>query len=281
MNTTEKGDKLENKVFELFSDDISRDRFWSKKECCKIFKKKGYYSRDRKKNIIFDVSIEISLPGHKTYSSLVLIECKNYDHKVPVDDVEEFFMKTQQVSGGNVKAIVVSNSAFQEGAFNFSESKGIGLLRYYDRSNLDWVLTRSPSSIVSSSYALKQWFTAYKGLHSSDFESRYFDFYGYIDRQYTNSLRLFIFNLVKQGLDDDFVESLSSVESIGTKDSWLVKYRKESELEEMCGNILNEIGYSFGEVPLEDICGSLREKHGLKVIETSDLEEGVLGQISI
>lgn len=130
MNTIKKGDTLEDKVFELFKEYILKDRFWARKECCEIYKKKGYYSKDRKKNIIFDVAIEIFLPGQKTYSSLVLIECKNYNHKVPVDDVEEFFMKAQQISGGNIKGIVVSNNAFQEGAFNFSESKGIGLLRY-------------------------------------------------------------------------------------------------------------------------------------------------------
>ena len=132
MDTTKKGDELENKIYELFRDDILNDRFWAKKECCKIYKKKGYYSRDRKKDIIFDIAIEIFLPGQVSFSSLVLIECKHYNHKVPVEDVESFLMKAQQVSGGNVKAIVVSNNAFQEGVFNFSESKRIGLLRFYE-----------------------------------------------------------------------------------------------------------------------------------------------------
>lgn len=280
MNTTKKGDKLEDKVFELFKDDISKGRFWARSECCHIYKKKGYYSRDRKKDIVFDISIEISLPDQKKYSSLVLIECKNYNHKVPVDDVEEFFTKAQQISGGNIKTIIVSNNAFQEGAFNFSESKGIGLLRYYDRSNLDWVLTRSPSSLVSSSYAMNEWSTAYKGLHASDFVSKYFDFYGCVSHQYTNSLRLFISSLVKHGQDDEFIESLSKIESITSKDTWLVRYREELEIEELCDTILREVGYSFGEVPLSDICGLLKEKNGLNVIEALDLEDGVLGKIS-
>jgi len=280
MNTTEKGDKLEDKVFELFKDDISKERFWARKECCEIHKKKGYYSKDRKKNIVFDVSIEIFLPGQKTYSSLVLIECKNYNHKVPVDDVEEFFTKAQQISGGNIKAIVVSNNTFQEGAFNFSESKGIGLLRYFDRSNLDWILTRSPSSLVSSSYALNEWSTAYKGLHSEHFDSKYFDFYGYVNYQYTNSLRLFISILVKQGQIDEFNESLAQVESIESKETWLVKYREELEIEAICESILKKVGYSSGEVHLNDICSLLKEDHGLRVEETEDLSDGVLGQIS-
>lgn len=280
MDTTKKGDKLEDKIFELFKDDISKGRFWAKKECCKIYKKKGYYSKDRKKNIIFDVSIEIFLPSQKTYSSLVLIECKNYNHKVPVDDVEEFFMKAQQISGGNIKTIVVSTNAFQEGTFNFSESKGVGLLRYYDRRNLDWILTRSPSSLVSSSYALNEWSTAYKGLHSDEFKSKHFDFYGCINHQYTNSLRLFISSVIKHGQDDEFNDLLSDIESINSKDTWLVKYREEFEIEEICESILREIRYGVGEVSLYDICNLLKEKNGLKVVETSDLADDVLGQIS-
>lgn len=280
MNTIEKGDKLEDKVFELFKEDISNNRFWARKECCEIYKKKGYYSKDRKKDIIFDVAIKIFLSGQKTYSLLVLIECKNYNHKVPVDDVEEFFMKAQQISGGNIKTIVVSNNAFQEGAFNFSESKGIGLLRYYDKSNLDWVLTRSPSSLVSSNYALNEWSTAFKGLHREEFESKYFDFYGYVRNQYTNSLKLFISNLVKQGQSDEFNKSLVKIETIDSKGTCLVKYREELEIEEICFSILEKVEYSFGAVPLNKICSLLNEEHGLKVIETDDLGNGVLGQIS-
>ena len=189
-------------------------------------------------------------------------------------------MKAQQISGGNIKAIVVSNNAFQEGAFNFSESKGIGLLRYYDRSNLDWVLTRSPSSVVSSSYALTEWSTAYKGLHQEGFESKYFDFYGYVSYQYTNSLKLFILSLVKQGQNDEFNESLAKIKVVDCKDKWLVKYREESEIEEICSSILEKVEYSFGAVPLNEICCLLDEEYGLKVIETDDLGNGVLGQIS-
>lgn len=280
MNTTKKGDTLESKVFELFKEDISRDRFWARKESCRIYKQKGYYSKDRKKDIIFDVSIEIFLPGQKTYSSLVLIECKNYNHKVPVDDVEEFFMKAQQISGGNIKAIVVSNNAFQEGAFNFSESKGIGLLRYYDRNNLDWILTRSPSSIISSSYASTEWSIAYKGLHLEGFESRYFDLHGFVGYQYTNSLRMFISSLIKHGQSNEFNESLTQVETVDHRDSWLVEYREVFEIEGICNCILKKVGYDFGEVPLKKICDLLRDERGLVAVETEELRNEVLGQIS-
>lgn len=280
MDTTKKGDELEDKIYKLFRDDISNDRFWAKKECCKIYQKKGYFSKDREKNIIFDISIEISLPGESSYSSLVLIECKHYADKVPVGDVESFLMKAHQVSGGNVKAIVVSNNAFQEGAFNFSKSKGIGLLRYYDRNELEWMLHRSPSSIVSSNFALNEWSGAYDGLHKSDYESKYFDFHGCIDLYYTNSLKLFFSSLLKQGQEEEYVEALGNIETVEKNDNCIVKYMEESDIEDICSTIHNEIGYCFGEVPLADVCSHLNKKHSLKVIETSDLPEGVLGKIT-
>ncbi|MCW9026338.1 MAG: ImmA/IrrE family metallo-endopeptidase [Thiovulaceae bacterium] len=280
MDTTKKGDELEDKIYELLRDDILNGRFWAKKECCKIYQKKGYFSKDREKNIIFDISIEISLPGESTYSSLILIECKNYAKKVPVGDVESFLMKAHQVSGGNVKAIVVSNNAFQEGAFAFSKSKGIGLLRYYDRNRLEWVLHRSPSSIVSSSYALNEWSGAYDGLNKSDYESKYFDFHGCVDHCYTNSLKLFFSYLLKQGQEKDYVEALGYIETVEKNDNCIVKYMEESNIEDISSDIHKEIGYTFGEVSLDDVCSHLNEKHSLEVIETSDLPIGVLGKIN-
>lgn len=280
MDTTRKGDELENKVFELFRDNIENDRFWAKKECCKIYQKKGYYSQERKKNIIFDIAIEIFLPGEKYFSSLVLIECKHYKNPVPPGAVEKFLQQAHQVSGGNVKAIVVSNNSFQQGAFNFSESNRIGLLRFYDRNDLEWILHRSPSSIVSSSYALNEWSGAYDGLHKSEYESRYFDFFGFVSNQYTNSLRLFIGALLKEGLDKEEIEQLSEVETVQATSNSIVKFREESEIESLCERILESVQYSFGEVPLADICSMLNDLHGLSVIETDDLPAGVLGTIS-
>ncbi|WNB74001.1 restriction endonuclease [Methylomonas koyamae] len=128
MDTTKKGDKLEDQAFYVFESQIADDCFFSKREYCRIYKKKGYYSKDREKDIIFDISVEVILPGQDRYSLLFLIECKNYGHSVPVDDVEEFFAKIQQVSGANVKGIVVSTNSFQDGAFKYAKSKGIGLL---------------------------------------------------------------------------------------------------------------------------------------------------------
>ena len=203
MNTTVKGDKLESIIFTLFEREIRQGRFFADPSNCQVFSKKGYYSRDREKEIIFDVSVEVYLPGQTTYSILVLIECKNYNHPVPVDDVEEFYSKIQQVSGANIKGIIASTNSFQEGAVTFSRSKGIGLVRYYDKNRIKWELTRSPSALVSFSHAASERQTAYKGITDDSYESRYFDCYCYSEGDYTNSLRAFFSRLLLANVEEE------------------------------------------------------------------------------
>jgi len=88
--------------------------------------------------------------GPKEYSALVLIECKNYSHPVPVDDVEEFYSKVQRVAAANAKAVIASTAPFQSGTRSFAKSKGIGLMRYFGNENFKWELKRSPSASARS-----------------------------------------------------------------------------------------------------------------------------------
>lgn len=280
MNTTKKGNKLENDIYKLFSEMISEDRFFAKSECCKIYKKKGYYSKDREKEIVFDISIEITFPCKSTYSLLVLIECKNYGHRVPVDDVEEFFAKSQQISPSNTKSIVVSTNAFQESAFNFARSKGMGLLRYFDPERLDWVLTRSPSSITPWGAVKTDSSSAYQGLHFQDYVSRYFDCYTFAGDVYTNSLNQFFSSLVRSEADKYLAESLSEIERGFQPNTLLVPYKESLKIEALCLETLHNTSYTRGAVPLDQICEFLSDNRGLEVRREVSLDPGVLGSIS-
>lgn len=144
LNTFAKGDLFEEQVFDFLSKEITEGRFYAfRPECCNIFRKKGYYSRDREDFIIFDVSVEVFLPGFETPSLLVLIECKNYSGTVPVGDIEEFGSKISQVAGFNAKGIFASASAFQSGTFNIARNRGFGVLRFFDQSEFRWELPRT------------------------------------------------------------------------------------------------------------------------------------------
>ena len=283
MNAVQKGNDLEEKIFKLLKREISRGNFFAHKDNCKIFLKKGYYSRDREKDIIFDIAIEVYLPGQTTYSLLILVECKNYEKSVPVDDAEEFYQKVQQVAGANGKAIIAAKNSFQEGAIKFSKSKGIGLLRYFPRNEIKWELTRSPSGLASLSNAEGST-EAYKGLTVDSYESRYFDCYCYIDENYTNSLRLFFYQLLIFNLEDNFKNQLLKIVTRTDSDKGLVSFQADAEIEAFCSKLLQSINYEYGEVPLEKICQYLEETSKLRVIfenvETSTgTDINVLGEI--
>lgn len=280
MNTTKKGDKLEDQVFEVFESQIADDCFIAKREFCKIFRKKGYYSKDREKEIIFDVSVEVTLPGQKRYSLLFLIECKNYSHSVPVDDAEEFFSKIQQISGANTKGIIVSTNSFQDGAFKFSRSKGIGLLRYFRKDKLEWILARSPSSMASSSIVSSEWSNSYHALHDEGFSSRYFDFYGCVNDAYTVSLNHFFSSLARTGAHPDFLKALAIVEQSTKKSRLCVPYLEREEVESRAADILSDIEYVSGVVSIDSICDFLAVNSALDVNTKTNLPKGVLGQIA-
>lgn len=279
MNTVSKGDKLELAIFESFSDDITNGRFLAQKECCKIFTKKGYYSKDREKDIIFDVSIEIYLPGQETYSMLVLIECKNYKHKVPVDDVEEFYAKTQQISGANIKAIVASTNSYQDGAFKFSRSKGIGLLRYFSAENREWILTRSPSTIVGRSLRETQHATVSQGLVVQEFKSKGFDFYFYSGCSFTNSTHLFFSELLLSNLAETEKDALNSISTDGYTPYPSVEYMDLSVIEQKSFEVLDSINYFDGPVSKEKLVELVAKEYGLSLTFNVELPDGVLGNI--
>lgn len=279
MDTTAKGDRLESLIYDYFKQLIEEGSFWAKKDCCAIFKKKGYYSEPRKRNIIFDVSIEMTLPGQNTYSCVLLIECKNYNHSVPVDDIEEFTMKLQQVGLGNAKGIIASTNSFQSGVLENAKSYGIGLLRYYDKDCLDWVLTRSPSSVASPALVATGWSNAYQGIHNQAHISRYFDCYGYVDDVYTNSLRQFINLIVEQGVDDKNINQLETLKNKPPVLMSLVPYVNSEAIEKLSQVLLQDVGVE-GAVQLNTLCQSVLKKYNLNVRRNTALAPGELGCIS-
>jgi len=125
MNRVEKGDIFETKSLEIITKLIEEGTLYLSKDQIKISPKAKYFSRDRNKDIIFDLTIEVWPPEADKYSMIYIIECKNFKNRVPVNKVEDFYSKIQQVTGVNVKGIFITNSVLQESAFNFANSKGI------------------------------------------------------------------------------------------------------------------------------------------------------------
>lgn len=89
--------------------------------------KTPYWSAKREDNIITDVSVELHRPMQKQFWFLWIIECKDLGHNVPVDDIEEFAKKLEQLNCH--KGTMASRNGFAKGCTTFAKNSGIGLFR--------------------------------------------------------------------------------------------------------------------------------------------------------
>lgn len=129
MSTKEKGESFEERVYGALAAELRNERLCVAPQHAKIFRKKAYYSRDRQAKITTDVSIEVFLPDRERPTLVWVFECKDYAGSVPVDDIEEFHAKLQQIGEDNTKGTFVTSGALQKGARAYAESKKIGVVR--------------------------------------------------------------------------------------------------------------------------------------------------------
>lgn len=265
MSTTKKGDVLELAIFDHFKTLIESDSFFAAKECCRIFHRKGYYSRDRESEIIFDVSIEISMPGATEYSILVIIECKNYARPVEAGDVEAFFTKVQQVGSANTKAIFISTAALQSGALTFCRSKRMGVARYFNQSELKWELRRSASATFVGNSAADD-AEVYAGLTVLDYRSSVFEFFLQSPAKSTNSLRTFFEDLVLDGLEKD--DPIRKLRRPRPRRIEGVPFIETPDLERLAQEALDLAGIDLRRVNLDQLCEQHPKAQGMKVWRT-------------
>lgn len=161
MDTVSKGDSLESQTLNILQNELTEGRLGIYPSAGKIFHKKGYYSKDREKNIVVDISIEVWLPNAESYSLLWVCECKNYGHSVPVDDVEEFKSKLDQIAGKNVKGVIAAKNSFQRGAVTYAKNQGIGLIRIMPADQVSWLMH----------YSLTESASTPQGLNSHEFNT--------------------------------------------------------------------------------------------------------------
>lgn len=142
------GIKFENEVYETVKKLVESNDFLISNPNVKIYKKKPYYSKDRDSNIICDVTVEKYMGNPDEEKELVpaiivVIECKDYSssNPIPVDDVEEFHAKLQQIGADNTKGIMITrNASFQQGALNYAKSKRIALARILPDNQVEYLM---------------------------------------------------------------------------------------------------------------------------------------------
>ncbi|WP_027395417.1 ImmA/IrrE family metallo-endopeptidase [Aquimarina latercula] len=141
MNTTEKGDILENKAVRVIEKILNDGLIGIMKEYARVFSKKKYPSNLRGSgDVEFDLTIEIWPPDADQYSMIYFIECKNYNHRVPINEVKKFYADIEETSGINAKAIIISSSPLQKGAFDYATAKGMMVIEGESVDNFKIIL---------------------------------------------------------------------------------------------------------------------------------------------
>jgi Zn-dependent peptidase ImmA (M78 family) len=142
INTSKKGDDFERQVYDLLKELLENDELFMNGKKSKIFWKKPYYSNRTNSNVVVDISIETYLNGAEQYSSLTVIECKNYKSKIVLNDIREFSSVLNEIGEHNTKGILITTSSFQQGAYEFAVSSKIGIARVNSNNEIDWISYR-------------------------------------------------------------------------------------------------------------------------------------------
>ncbi|AXY59272.1 MULTISPECIES: ImmA/IrrE family metallo-endopeptidase [Acinetobacter] len=146
----QKGPEYENFAFNYFTALIEQRYFGFPPNQCQLTPQKPFYSKDREKNIFFDLVLEIFLPQQLDPFLIFVIECKNYNHKVPVDDIEEFASKIDQIRFQKISPICITTVGFQSGGLTFAKNRGITLwkvIQAYENQEPEIVLNRQKKRI--------------------------------------------------------------------------------------------------------------------------------------
>ncbi|MGP4118752.1 ImmA/IrrE family metallo-endopeptidase [Psychrobacter aquimaris] len=268
MNTTEKGDNFEDKVLTLLMKEIeSFNTFINPKNHMKVFKKKKYYSRFRKNDIEFDIAIEVyqdeKIPN---YSSLILIECKDYKGAVGVDQVNKFLQDVRDLSEGNfsynLKPIMAISSNLAKSAFNVALERNVGLIKINESDGLKWILNRS-----FEKYGINQALSS-KGIFVDSAQPNYYNsnWFFYSENRWFSSFKDYLRDIT--GQKDECSRSQ-------------VVYFSKDTLENMAKEILTKIEYLDGVVCLSDLLSYevLKSVKLYKDVIPSVHEKSLLGRV--
>ncbi len=259
MNTTKKGDKLEDRVFLILKDLLSNDDFFVNEKNSRIYKRKGYYSKEREADIITDISIETYMPGAENYSMLTIIECKNLNHKVPVDDIEEFESKLRQIGEHNTKGIVFTRLGFQKSALKVGKSRKLGLCIVEDKDKLQWISYRKNklNGFTSSHVTERLMGEARSGLNFCAFHN---------NKTYECIPDL----LIDFGVIDYYSQKAKYVN---------VDFLTEGEISTVISNLIDSQCFYNGSLDMIKMCRYLTEKHMIDFDFDKRLGDSVLGKV--
>ncbi|MBF2715025.1 ImmA/IrrE family metallo-endopeptidase [Agrobacterium vitis] len=242
MNSTAKGDRLENALFDYLIDQQERgDLIYGvyPADRCIIHKKAKYPCPERKKPVEFDIVIEVYREGRKTPHSYAVFECKNYKSGVPEDRVSVFSDQIGRVFGHSVKGILVVSSRLQSGAEMIARSRSMGIVKF-NETGVDVVADRRHQYAIESAFVKSQIFEEEHRVKSLKFSA-------YFDGKFFSSVGALLHCFYQEATN----------KTTGAGASVSVPYRSLDDIRAFATDIVEGIGYKTGPVDLGEICGTM------------------------
>ncbi len=246
MNSTAKGNKLEDELFKYLIDQQGRggrvyDLYPS--DLCKIRKKPKYDCPERKKPVEFDVVIEVYREGRETPHSYVVFECKNYKSGIPESRVTDFSDKMGRIFGHSVKGILVVSSRLQSGAENIARSRSMGIVKLND-NGLDVVADRRQWRAVDSAFVKSQIFEGENRVKSLKFSA-------YFDGRFFSSIGQLL---------ESFEHDADRGKSENGSGRVSAPYISPDDIRAFATDVLEGVSYKEGAVDLNGICAAMSLK---------------------
>ena len=273
-STVQKGNEFEERVYSVFSKLLFGEKLPVSGGLSFIYLKKKYYSEQRKNDIVMDISIETFLEGAKEYSILTIIECKNYKQLVPVDDIEEFKAKLDQIAGKNVKGILISKNGFQSGAIDYAKSNGIALVRLVENEHINWDVYRTnkyKDTIEKNDNVIL------KGLINVSYHLESHYCFGYYNDKYYDKL-----SNVLQEMEINVSDDAILIEQFVNQNTAKIPFLNSDKIIESANILLRELPSKSSsgiiEVPIEKIAENVSQKYQVKITETNELGQNRQGE---
>ncbi|WP_028741608.1 ImmA/IrrE family metallo-endopeptidase [Rhizobium leguminosarum] len=244
MNSTNKGDKLEDAFYQYLLDQQRRGELvygLHPPENCKILRKKEYYCKERGANVQFDIVLELYRQGRLSPHSYVIFECKNYEGGIPETCVTDFSDKLGRLFKHAAKGVLVVSSRLQSGADNVARSRSMGIVKY-DEDGLEVVADRSGPYCLENRFVKSQIFRNGHPVKSLKFSA-------YHDGNFFGTINQFLRSVEPElSVDNEIGDGSSRVS---------VPYVPAEHIKKSAQEILEQIGYKSGPVDLEKICSML------------------------
>ncbi len=244
MNSTEKGDNLEDSLYRYLLEQLDQDEniygIYSAK-LCEIHKKKRYYCNERKRDIEFDIVVEVRGIDREAPHLYLIFECKNHKRPVQERDVRDFSDKLGELFRHSAKGVIVSSSKLQSGAQNIAKARGLGIAKF-NENGINVIADRTGNSWTERGFVETQ-------ISSHDGNSKPLKFSAYIDGRFMGC-----FTELLQFLTPN---SSTTIEHSNTLAGKSVPIFGKDKIRETAKACLDLTQYQEGAVNLEEICSAL------------------------